>query len=195
MQTNSVTVGWSEEALPLGTHVCFYYSDEPSQRMTLDFLRIGLDAPREFCVIFADESRQQELSGWLQEGYEGSVSELIERGKLALIGGAPTLDGLITKIGSRLQQAVAEGHTVIRFLGFIAWGEPGWPDEVTLLEFEARVNQVVTDFPAVIVCTYGVPRLEGSQLIYGGLQTHPVVVLNRKLVTDNPFYIDPQVEG
>ena len=187
MQTNSVTVGWSEEALPLGTHVCFYYSDEPSQRMTLDFLRIGLDAPREFCVIFADESRQQELSGWLQEGYEGSVSELI--------GGAPTLDGLITKIGSRLQQAVAEGHTVIRFLGFIAWGEPGWPDEVTLLEFESRVNQVVTDFPAVIVCTYGVPRLEGSQLIYGGLQTHPVVVLNRKLVTDNPFYIDPQVEG
>lgn len=190
-----MSVGWSEDALPLGTHACFYYSDEPSLRLTLDFVRTGLDRPGEFCVIFADDSRHDGLVGWLQDGYGGSVAERIGAGKLALIGGAPSIDELMAKIGGRLQQAMVDGNRVIRFLGFIAWGEKGWPDEASLLEFESRVNQVVTAFPAVIVCTYGVPTLEGSQLIYGGLQAHPVVFLNQRLISGNPFYVEPALEG
>ena len=155
MPSDSVTVplGWSGRALPIGTHMCFYYSDDAGLRGTLSFVRIGLDDPDAFCVIFADQARFRGLVDWLSEGYEGDIDSLIAERKLALIGGEPTVEGLLTSIGSRLDEAVAQGFRVIRFLGFIGWGRPGWPDEAGLLEFERRVNAVVTAYPAVIICT------------------------------------------
>jgi len=109
MAVQSVTVGWGEDSLPIGTHACFYYSDDATLRRTLDFLRVGLDADGEFCVIFADASRHPALLDWLQEGYQGSVEERLREGKLALIGGAPSAEQLMAKIGARLDQAVAAG--------------------------------------------------------------------------------------
>jgi hypothetical protein len=186
---NELSLGWNSDTVPMGTHACYYYSDEATLRQSLAFLRVGLDTPGEFCVIFADTSRFEQLLGWLQEGYAGDVRSLVDEGKLAVIGGASSLEDLVAKIGGRLDQATAEGHHLIRFLGFIAWGQDGWPDDLTLLEFESRVNDVVTAYPAVIICTYGVPRLSGDQLISGGLETHRVVMKDGRTVA-NPFYVE-----
>ena len=191
-RTQDISLGFSEDTLPIGSHVCFYYSSEDVVRQSLAFVRVGLDAPEDFCVIFADQSRFGSLVEWLQDGYAGDVSERIKAGKLALIGGSPTLEALVREIGGTLDQAIeARGFKQIRFLGFIGWGLPNWPDEKTLLEFESRVNEVVTAYPAVIICTYGVPRLAGTSLIYGGLQTHSQVSFDGGTFKPNPFYVDP----
>ena len=189
MSARAISLGWERGSIALHTHACYYYSDEPTLRRSLQFVRDGLDEPETLGVIFADVSRFDELTGWLQDTYEGDVAALREQGKLALIGGAPTMEALLEQIGGRLDEGIAAGYSVIRFLGFIAWGEPGWPDDQTLLEFERKVNEVVTSYPAVIVCTYGVPKLGGNRLLYGGLQTHPVVWLDDRTVADNPFYV------
>jgi hypothetical protein len=189
-----ISLGWNDDSVPLHTHACYYYSDEGTLRRSLGFLAAGLEDPGDLLVIFSDESRFGQLQGWLQEDIGGrDVAELVDSGKLAMIGGAPTMDALVTKIGGRLDAGMAAGFKRIRFLGFIAWGEPGWPDDSTLLEFESKVNDVVMAYPSVIICTYGVPTLGGNQLIYGGLQTHPIVWLNDNRVSDNPFYVPPVV--
>ncbi|MHB8612724.1 MAG: MEDS domain-containing protein [Candidatus Dormibacteraceae bacterium] len=182
-----VNLGWVDRDIPIGTHMCFYYSDDRGLRETLSFLRVGLDEPQTCCVIFADTSRFESLLGWLSEGYAGSLDPLLESNKLMVIGGSPTTDELVSSIGGRLDKAMADGYRLIRFLGFIGWGKPGWPDEAGLLEFERRVNEVVTAYPATIICTYGVPHLTGSSLIYGGLQTHPVTMIGDEIRT-NPHY-------
>ena len=172
-----ISLGWIDRDLPVGTHMCFYYSDDAGLKDTLSFLRVGLDDPDAFCVLFADSSRFEELLAWLRDGYEGDLPALLERGKLAMIPGAATVDELASKISARLDQAIAQGFRVVRFLGFIGWGRPGWPDEKSLLEFERLVHIVVTAYPAVIICTYGVPSLSGASQIYGGLQPHPVPMI------------------
>ena len=86
--------------------MCFYYSNEEVVRQSLAFLRVGLETPEDFCVIFADKSRFESLTAWLQDGYPGDASAEIARGKLALIGGAPTLEGLVSKIGATLDAAI-----------------------------------------------------------------------------------------
>jgi hypothetical protein len=186
-----VSLGWSDQSVPLHTHACFYYSDETTLRSSLKFLRVGLDAPGEFNVIFADASRHDSLLGWLQEGYPGTVADHLESGKLAVVGGAPTREQLLAGIAATLDRAMAAGCRVIRFLGFIAWGRDGWPDESTLLQFESEVNSAVSAYPAVIICTYGVPSLSGTQLIQGGLLTHPVVFLNNQVLSGNPLFKPP----
>jgi hypothetical protein len=186
-EVKHVSLGWVERQIPVGTHMCFYYSDDQGLKETLSFIRVGLDEPETCCVIFADTSRHSGLLGWLAEGYEGSVDAHVESNRLMVIGGAPTTDELVASIGGRLDEAMAGGTKVIRFLGFIGWGKPGWPDEKSLLEFERKVNEVVTAYPAVIICTYGVPHLPGSSLIYGGLQTHPVTMIGDE-IRANPHY-------
>jgi hypothetical protein len=183
----TVSLGWTDRDIPIGTHMCFYYSDDRTLKETLSFLRVGLDEPETCCVLFADSSRFDSLLGWLSDGYEGSLDPLLDSNKLMVIGGAPTTAELLATIGGRLDQAMAEGFRVIRFLGFIGWGKPGWPDEASLLEFERTVNDVVTAYPAVIICTYGVPHLSGASLIYGGLQTHPVTMIGDD-IRPNPHY-------
>lgn len=182
-----VSLGWTDREIPIGTHMCFYYSDDRTLQDTLSFLRVGLDEADTCCVLFADSSRFDSLLAWLSDGYEGSLDGLLDSNKLIVIGGAPTTAELLSSIGVRLDQAMAEGCRMIRFLGFIGWGKPGWPDEASLLEFERRVNDVVTAYPAAIICTYGVPHLTGASLIYGGLQTHPVTMIGDDIRT-NPHY-------
>ena len=173
------------------THACFYYSDEGTLRKALDFIRVGLDAPQELNVIFADESRHAGLVEWLREGYGGDVDDLLASGKLVLVGGAPTRAELLANISSTLDTGLRRGHNLVRFLGFIAWGENGWPSEDELLQFESEVNAAVLAYPAVIICTYGVPRLNGRQLVEGALGNHPVVFLNDRVLEGSPLYVGP----
>lgn len=185
----SVALGWSEERLVLGSHACVFHSDESGLKGTMAFLRAGLDRPEEFGVVFADQSRFSLLGGWLQEGYAGSVTRLMDRGKLAMIAGAATSDKLIEGIGARLDRAMGDGYKVIRLLGFIGWDQPGWPDTASIVEFERRVNAVVRAYPAVVVCTYDIPRLGGLSLMEGGLRNHQITIMGPRVVRDNPFYL------
>lgn len=191
MTVAEVSLGWSGGAVPLHTHACFYYTDEASLKQTLHFVRHGLDEDGTFNVLFADHSRHEDLLAWLQEGYGGDVQQALADRRLAVIGGAPSREQLLEGIGRELQAAIGRGATLIRFLGFIAWGADGWPDEDDLLEFESQVNQAVMAFPAVIICTYGVPRLSGRQLVEGGLGRHPVVFLNDRVLHGSPLYVAP----
>ncbi|MHB8508204.1 MAG: MEDS domain-containing protein [Candidatus Dormibacteria bacterium] len=186
-----VALGWGSETVPVGTHACYYYSDDDTLHASLTFLKAGLDTEDDFCVIFADQSRFPQLTGWLAEVHGAPVDGHIQSGKLALIPGATSVEELVSSIGARLDRAIRDGYRLIRFLGFIGWGEPEWPDEESLLAFEAQVNSVVTAFPAVIICTYGVPALTGRQLITGGLQTHPVAMMGPSVALVNPFCSQP----
>jgi MEDS: MEthanogen/methylotroph, DcmR Sensory domain len=182
MPKEAIELGFGGESMPIGSHVCWYYSGEEQLRETLGFLRLGLQRRDNFCVLFADHSRFEVLLQWLGSDMDEDPGGFLDRGQLVLIGGAPTTPELLAKIGARLDVAVALGYQVIRFLGFIAWGAPGWPDDEALLDFESQVNGVVTSYPAVIVCTYDVPILPGPTLIYGGLRSHPVAVLDGRVV-------------
>ena len=185
----SVSLGWSKERLALGSHACVFHSNEAGLKESMAFLRVGLDRPDEFAVVFADTKRFASLGGWLQEGYTGSVAGLIERGKLAMISGAATSEALIAGIGARLDQALADGYTVMRLLGFIGWDQPGWPDTASIVEFERRVNQVVRAYPIAVVCTYDVASLGGLSLIEGGLRSHPIAIIGKRIARENPFYL------
>lgn len=185
----SVSLGWSAQRLALGSHACVFHSDDRGLKQSLSFLQDGLDRPEEFAVLFADKNRFGSLTEWLQEGYAGSVAGLVERGKLAMIGGAPHTDDLMKAIGGRLDQALRDGYRLIRLLGFIGWDQPGWPDTASLVEFEKQVNAVVRTYPAVVVCTYDVPRLGGLSLMDGGLRNHPITIMGHRIHRQNPFYL------
>ena len=55
---------------------------------------------------------------------------------------------------------------------------------------ESRVNEMLVDTKALVVCAYDVSRLSERALVYGGLDTHPHVVIGEQL-KENPGYLAP----
>jgi hypothetical protein len=183
-----VSLGWSDEALPVHRYVCFYYADERTMHRSLSFIRVGLAIPGDFCMILADSRWHPALLDLLREGYAGDIDEHLGTGKLELADGAPTTNELTAAVGASFDRALASGLRRIRALGFLAWGRPGWPDVMALRQFEAAVNELVVRYPAVIVCTYWVPDLPGEILRESGLGNHPIVMIDDLMVGDGPFH-------
>jgi MEDS: MEthanogen/methylotroph, DcmR Sensory domain len=172
-----IPLGWSDQTVPLHSYIAFYYSDDSAISQSLAFLRVGLAEPGTFCAMLADASRHEHVQEQFQRTYEGDLAALIRAGKLALVGESPSFDDLADSMVSRIDRALEEGYVRVRALGFVAWGQPGWPDVSALKRCEAAVNRVAAAYPAVIVCAYNVPKLAGGVIVETPIEG-PVIVVN-----------------
>jgi hypothetical protein len=60
-----------------------------------------------------------------------------------------------------------------------------------LMDYEARINDLVRDHPFTGCCQYDLRRFDG-QAIMDVLQVHPVALIRGQLVL-NPYYVEPAV--
>ena len=183
-------LGLGDRDVPVPSHICLFYRDDEELRDRLRFLTIGLDDPRQACVIFGKFDRLSVVLGYLAEDSGRDVEADIGSDRLVLIDGLSTGEATLAQIGVTLDRLVASGVTLIRFLGFIAWGDAHWPPEDDLLAFEARVNAAVAKYPAIIMCSYKMDALSGPILIRGGIETHPLTLLGDR-ICENPHFVPP----
>jgi hypothetical protein len=59
-----------------------------------------------------------------------------------------------------------------------------------IVEYEARLNQVVQQYPDPLVCVYDLNRHSGS-VVMDILRTHPMVIVGGVL-QENPLYVPPE---
>jgi len=186
-----VPLGWSDDVLPLHTHVCFYYSDPETMKRSLAFLEVGLDEPGDFCAFLADERRHASLLGLLRQEHGRDLGTLLETGKLAAIeiGGAGAAHEAQAPVDARLDRALSDGYGRMRLLAVLSWGQSGRPETRTLKRFEAAVSRIVARYPAVVVCSYAVPHLAGEMLRECHLDNRPAVVREERASMDDPLSV------
>ena len=181
-------LGFADLEVDVPSHICLFYSDDDELRERLGFLAIALQDPTQVAVLFGRRERLTEILGYIATDHGRDTEKDLRDGHIVLVDGDPDAEKLIPKISAALDAAVARGAKLIRFLGFIGWGDLSWPSNAKLLEFESKVNAVVLSYPAVIVCTYNTAQLPGSVLIFGGIETHPFTIIGTTLCK-NPHYI------
>jgi PAS domain S-box-containing protein len=143
----------------------------------------GLD----YCVIFGHEEANQAVCNILQNhGFD--VKDLLAQQRITILGGNPSGEAILETIRGAFQQILARGAPLIRLLGNIGWGKPGWPGDHDLLAFEAKVTAVAKEFPCVVLCMYDVAALPGLVLRRGAYGTHPLIERDGSL-KENPDYI------
>ena len=85
-----------------------------------------------------------------------------------------------------------EGYTGARGTGEMTWClADGRVDAYSLMNYEARLNQLLAEFPCTACCQYDARRFDGA-LIMDVLKVHPVVIIRGQLVK-NPYYIEPEI--
>ena len=191
MGSRTAPLGFLDRDVAVPSHICLFYYDDTELRGMLRFVTLGLDDPAEATVIFGTRRRLDQILAYLTADHGRDAEADVREGRITLVEGAPTGDGALANIGKALDAVTARGATLIRFLGFIGWGETGWPGHDDLLRFEATVNDALASYPAIAICTYNANRLPGPLLIFGGIETHPITIVGHT-VADNPHYVPPK---
>src|ERR1700741_301397 len=105
----------------------------------------------------------------------------------AMTGSTRTPRWLRSKNGSNRSPLPA---TLTRLVGHpMDWLFLDKPATYNLLEYEARLNQVLSKYDDPVICNYN-PSKFGARVAMDIMQTHPLVIIGA-LLPENPFFIPP----
>jgi len=188
---DEIEFGIDGQRTPRSAHVAYFWKTEKEFATAVRFLETGLRGS-DHCVIFGHEEANRAVCRYLEDlGFD--TNALSKAGRITVLGGRPVGDEILQSIGAVFQQAVANGAPLIRLLGNIGWGKPGWPEDAELLGVEAKITEAAKQFPCVVVCMYDTPALSGHVIHHGGFETHPYLKTVSAPLRDNPCYIPTEI--
>ena len=182
----SIPLGIRDEWIAVSDHIAYFWETEQEFAEAVAFLEYGLHG-NDSCVVFGHAKANSKVLGILQS-HGFNTAELADQGRLIVLSGKPSGGDMLSEIGGAFQSAIDAGAGLVRLLGNIGWGHEGWPTELDILEFEARVTVACKSFPCVVVCMYDVHQLSGRIMVHGAYETHPLTVCGNVL-RENPHSV------
>ena len=198
MGTTDRSVQFAGGTLGRHRHICaFFNSLDEEHRVLRLFIKDGLDRGEKAFHIVDPELREEHLKQ-LAAG-DINVERAMGSGQLEVRlwqdcqfrGDRFDQDAMLALIEEVLQSGAAAGYPLTRFLGHMEWAllnKPGL-DDLAFVEFETRVNYVLTKYDDPVICTYDLSKFS-ARMIVDTLRTHPVVLIGGVL-QENPFFVPP----
>ena len=194
-----VLLDTNKERFQEGAHCCLIFSDDEERRRSVaPYLAYGL-AQGERVHYFGDVSSEEEVQSWLR-GLDLAVPlpppskpgrmEFVEAVPCYCPGGVFNPDTMLNKLIHCYHDAVDAGHPGARVSGEMTWALRGLPGSERLVEYEARINQIVDEHPVTAVCQYDARRFDGATIL-DVLRVHPMMIVHGQVVR-NPYYTKPE---
>lgn len=177
-------------------HVCaFFNSEDEEYRVLLPFIQDGFGCGDRAIHVVNPDQCQDHLQRLSAAGVDTASAQ--KSGQLELRTNADTYlrDGRFDQ--DRMlevfeQMASGNGSGVYprsRIMCRMDWVmDSGSRDSV--IEFEARVNDVWEHHDDAVICTYHLPKFGGDTVI-DILRTHPMAIIGG-ILQQNPFFVPPQ---
>jgi hypothetical protein len=182
----SVPLGIAGAFAAPGDHIGYFWESEQEFDAAAGFLAAGVERD-EVCILLGhDAAHARLLAGLERRGL--TPDDLQRRDRLHTVSGQQPADAVLQEIDDRVRTAFDRGVPMVRVLGNLGWGHPGWPAERDLLQLEARVTDAVRNLPGVAICAYDVRGLSGRHLLLGGLECHPLT-LRRAALRQNEHHV------
>lgn len=181
-----IPLGLGNERAAPGDHIAYFWETEQDFTDTIGFLAAGV-AEGETCVLLGHEEANDRLGAETRRAGLDTAG-LRRQGRLHFASGMKSAEALLELLGEQIELAVDRGAPLVRILGNLGWGRPGWPDDIDLLRLEARVTEAVRKLPVIVMCAYDVRRVPGSPLLLGGLECHPLTC-RRGALRPNELYV------
>jgi hypothetical protein len=179
-------------------HVCaFFQSQDQEDKVVVPFLKEGINCGEKAICALEPESRAHLLRKLSREGIEPASAE--KRGQLELreLEEMYTLDGrfnqdvMLARLRELSNQATEKGFAQTRFVCAMEWAIKYRVEIDKLLEYEARLNEVLEEIGDPVVCIYDLAQFSAG-VVLDILRTHPVVIIG-EAAAQNPFFVPPEV--
>lgn len=185
-RAGEISLGLRDEHVKLGDHIAYFWESERQFEEAVGFLLVGV-RNRDHIVVFGhDDANRKVVEVLRKRGIDTDHLQTSDR--MTVITGGPSGDKILGNIAESFGRAVERGCGCIRLLGNIGWSKPGWPDDLDILAFEAKVTGVAKQFPCVVMCMYDVATVSGAVMVHGAYETHPLTFCGNVL-RENPFYV------
>ena len=193
---NNISLGFTPDLFPQGTHICYIYKDEEERREVIaKFVESGL-VGGEQVGYFVDAISPAEMRDYLfslgislAPGAKQEQLEISDAAKTYCCDGCFEPAAMLEKIGEFYRRSQAEGYSGARATGEMAWALRGIPGSEKLIEYESRLNLLVERNPITLICQYDANRFDGAT-IYDVLNVHPMMIVRGQVVR-NPYYVPP----
>jgi len=182
--------------VPSGTHLCTFYRGPPGlDEILLPFLAEGIRA-RDRCLCITESVAPADVLSKLARHIDVGSSvgtgqlELATSDEAYLRSGRFSTEEMLDYWGAAAAATQsAAGFSLTRAAGEMpsVLNQPAGRQE--FFRYEARLNEVIPNYPEVILCLYDLDRF-GAEVLMDALRTHPTVIVDG-MVHDNPYYIEP----
>jgi hypothetical protein len=199
MKERSVSgdLGFTEEKFADATHVCMIFDDEEQRRkIVAEYVAAGLEKG-ELVRYFVDASTPEDVRAWLmelgvrlEEGRAREAFGVFGAERAYCPDGRFEPDVMLAAIASNYEKARAAGYSASRSCGEMGWVLKGLPGSERLLEYEAKLSTLRSDFPHSGMCQYDARLFDGATL-FKVLKVHPYMVAQGQVVR-NPYYVRPE---
>ena len=170
----------------------FFASDEERYAVLSPFIAEGLNAGEKGVHVIDPPNRERYVRGLRANGIDVESAEAEQRLELLswdetyLRGGSFDRHAMAELMEQALVDGSAAGSPRVRFIGYMEWALQDRPGVHDLAEYEARLNDVLPNYPDVVVCAYDLTKFRGDTIV-AVIRAHPAVVIAGEL-RENPFY-------
>src|SRR5919106_4077386 len=177
-------------------HICAFFNGmEEHYRVLGPFIKEGFERGDRAFHLVDPERREDHLRRLAAVDID--VDEAIESGQLdvhpwedgPLHGGRFDQERWVHAFEQVLRDGPASGFGQTRYLAQMEWALIDLPGVEDVVEFETRVNYIVSKYHDPVISAYDVSKFGASTVMYA-LRTHPLVIIGG-LLQENPFYVDP----
>jgi hypothetical protein len=179
-------------------HVCaFFNTIEEEHRVLGSFYKDGLDRGEKGAHIVDPANREQHLKRLAEAGIH--VDEMMDSGQLEVLPWTDAYvrdhrfdqDAMLATVEKLIQSGAAAGYPLTRLAGHhMDWLFLDKPATYDLVEYEARLNHVLSKYNDPVICNYN-PSKFGATVAMDIMRTHPLVIIGG-LLRENPFFVPPE---
>jgi len=177
-------------------HICAFFNGADEEHKVLrSFIKDGLDAGEKGFHLVDPDLREDHLKRLANSGI--NVERVIADGQLEvgawqesyLRGDRFEQDAMLVLVDQVLKSNRAAGYSRTRIVADMGWALLDKPGVDDLLEYETRVNYVLTKYNDPMICTYDLSKFS-ARVAMDVMRTHPMVIIGGVL-QENPFFVPP----
>jgi hypothetical protein len=174
-------------------HVCAFFSSRDEEYAVLSpFFKEGLEGGEKAIHIVDPHRVNDHLERLAAHGIDTGTCcarrqlQVMTWDEAYLADGEFHQDRMLATVQAAFDAGRADGFARLRIMGNMDWAFTGTPGTEQLIEYEARVNEVLARNRQPAICVYDIAKLSGT-LMMDILRSHPLTLVNG-VVHENPFY-------
>jgi hypothetical protein len=197
MATNGSPMQCADGRLGQHRHVCAFFNDpDEEHRVLRSFFKDGFERGEKATHIVETEKREDYLKRLAEGGI--NVQETMGAGQLEVLPWTDMYvrdhrfdqDAMLASVEGLIQSGASAGYPRTRLVGHhMDWLFLDQPAVNNLVEYEARLNQVLSKYNAPVICNYDLAKFSAS-VAMDIMRTHPLVIIGG-LLRENPFFVPP----
>jgi hypothetical protein len=174
-------------------HICAFFDSRKEEYEALaPFFKDGLENGEKTIhivdpALIQDHLRHLHGHGIDTDGCQACGKlEVLSWDDAYLSDGTFNQDRMVGAIDAVIAAGREAGYEKMRIMGNMGWTLKGCPGTDEVIEFESRVNEVLSRTRQLAICVYDMSKLSGA-LMMDILRCHPLTLIGN-VIHENPFY-------